>query len=183
MLYGPGNDLVSATAMTAAGAHMILFSDRARHPLLGAGAHPQALHQHPLAERNPAGSTSRGRHRRRQKDHRRDRAGPAAAGDRHRQRQADQGRDQRLPRYLHLQGRRRLVKKSGHAPKGMALFAKSATIEKTGPPPRPTLTRRHCYESDHHPVYHRRRSLLRAVRPLRPRRRGPSWSSPPSGAA
>ena len=26
MLYGPGNDLVSATAMTAAGAHMILFS-------------------------------------------------------------------------------------------------------------------------------------------------------------
>ena len=28
MLYGPGNDLVSATAMTAAGAHLILFSDR-----------------------------------------------------------------------------------------------------------------------------------------------------------
>ena len=26
MLYGPGNDLVSATAMTAAGAHMILFA-------------------------------------------------------------------------------------------------------------------------------------------------------------
>ena len=26
MLYGPGNDLVSATAMTAAGAHLILFS-------------------------------------------------------------------------------------------------------------------------------------------------------------
>ena len=26
MLYGPGNDLVSATALTAAGAHMILFS-------------------------------------------------------------------------------------------------------------------------------------------------------------
>ena len=26
MLYGPGNDLVSATAMTAAGAHMILFT-------------------------------------------------------------------------------------------------------------------------------------------------------------
>ena len=26
MLYGPGNDLVSATALTAAGAHMVLFS-------------------------------------------------------------------------------------------------------------------------------------------------------------
>ena len=26
MLYGPGNDLVSATAMTAAGAHLILFT-------------------------------------------------------------------------------------------------------------------------------------------------------------
>ena len=26
MLYGPGNDLVSSTAMTAAGAHMILFT-------------------------------------------------------------------------------------------------------------------------------------------------------------
>ena len=26
MLYGPGNDLVSATALTAAGAHLILFS-------------------------------------------------------------------------------------------------------------------------------------------------------------
>ncbi len=26
MLYGPGNDLVSATAMTAAGAHMVLFT-------------------------------------------------------------------------------------------------------------------------------------------------------------
>ena len=29
MLYGPGNDLVSATALTAAGAHMILFSTAA----------------------------------------------------------------------------------------------------------------------------------------------------------
>ncbi len=26
MLYGPGNDLVSATALTAAGAHLILFT-------------------------------------------------------------------------------------------------------------------------------------------------------------
>ena len=26
MLYGPGNDLVSATALTAAGAHMVLFT-------------------------------------------------------------------------------------------------------------------------------------------------------------
>lgn len=26
MLYGPGNDLVSATAMTAAGAHIVLFT-------------------------------------------------------------------------------------------------------------------------------------------------------------
>src|SRR5699024_10830869 len=26
MLYGPGNDLVSATALTAAGAHLVLFS-------------------------------------------------------------------------------------------------------------------------------------------------------------
>ena len=26
MLYGPGNDLVSSTALTAAGAHMILFT-------------------------------------------------------------------------------------------------------------------------------------------------------------
>ena len=26
MLYGPGNDLVSATALTAAGAHMLLFT-------------------------------------------------------------------------------------------------------------------------------------------------------------
>ena len=99
--------------------------DRARHPLLGAGAHPQALHQHPAGrEETRLDRLQRGRHRRRQKDHRRDRAGPAAAGDRHRQRQADQGRDQRLPRYLHLQGRRRALKKSGHAPKGMALFCK-----------------------------------------------------------
>ena len=26
MLYGPGNDLVSSTALTAAGAHMVLFT-------------------------------------------------------------------------------------------------------------------------------------------------------------
>ena len=32
MLYGPGNDLVSATALTAAGAHMILFSTRRGTP-------------------------------------------------------------------------------------------------------------------------------------------------------
>ena len=31
MLYGPGNDLVSATAMTAAGAHLILCIAHARH--------------------------------------------------------------------------------------------------------------------------------------------------------
>ena len=31
MLYGPGNDLVSATAMTAAGAHLILFTQDAVH--------------------------------------------------------------------------------------------------------------------------------------------------------
>ena len=33
MLYGPGNDLVSATALTAAGAHMVLFSTGRGTPL------------------------------------------------------------------------------------------------------------------------------------------------------
>ena len=46
MLYGPGNDLVSATAMTAAGAHLILFSTgRGTRSL--PGSHPEDLYQHP----------------------------------------------------------------------------------------------------------------------------------------
>ena len=111
MLYGPGNDLVSATAMTAAGAHMILFSNRTGDPLLGAGPHVEDLHQHPPGGKEARLDRLQRRcHRRRQKDHRPDRPGPAAAGDRHRQRQTDQGRDQWLPGYLHLQGRRGAVK-------------------------------------------------------------------------
>ena len=47
MLYGPGNDLVSATAMTAAGAHLILFSTGRGTPFSAPGPHPEDLHQHP----------------------------------------------------------------------------------------------------------------------------------------
>ena len=41
MLYGPGNDLVSATAMTAAGAHLILYTIRS------AGSDIEAVHEQP----------------------------------------------------------------------------------------------------------------------------------------
>ena len=96
---------------------------RPGHPLLGPGSHPEDLHQHPPGgEEARLDRFQRRRHRRRQKDHRRDRPGPAAAGDRHGQRQADQGRDQRLPGHLHLQGWRSALKIKGHAAKGMALF-------------------------------------------------------------
>src|SRR5699024_499021 len=57
-----------------------------------------------------------------------------------------------------------------HLEKAWPFFAKSATIEKKGPPSRPTPTRRYLYESDQHPVRHRRRGLLRAVRPFGPGR-------------
>ena len=59
MLYGPGNDLVSATAMTAAGAHLILFSTGRGTPVLRSGSHPEDLHQHPRWQRRrAAGSIS-----------------------------------------------------------------------------------------------------------------------------
>ena len=51
MLYGPGNDLVSATALTAAGAHMVLFTTGRGTPF-GAPAPTMKLSTNtPLAEK------------------------------------------------------------------------------------------------------------------------------------
>ena len=53
MLYGPGNDLVSATALTAAGAHIILFTTGRGTPF-GAPAPTMKLATNtPLAEKKP----------------------------------------------------------------------------------------------------------------------------------
>lgn len=51
MLYGPGNDLVSATALTAAGAHMVLFTTGRGTPF-GAPAPTMKISTNtPLAEK------------------------------------------------------------------------------------------------------------------------------------
>ena len=49
MLYGPGNDLVSCTALTAAGAHLILFTTgyRAGNPVRSSRADHEDRHQYP----------------------------------------------------------------------------------------------------------------------------------------
>ena len=59
MLYGPGNDLVSATALTAAGAHMVLFSTGRGTPFGAPRADAENCHQQPAGppEKRP-GSTS-----------------------------------------------------------------------------------------------------------------------------
>ena len=53
MLYGPGNDLVSATAMTAAGAHMILFSTGRGTPFSAPAPTLKLSTNTPLAEKKP----------------------------------------------------------------------------------------------------------------------------------
>ena len=53
MLYGPGNDLVSATAMTAAGAHMILFSTGRGTPFSAPAPTLKISTNTPLAEKKP----------------------------------------------------------------------------------------------------------------------------------
>ena len=59
MLYGPGNDLVSATAMTAAGAHMILFSTGRGTPFSAPAPTLKISTTHPAGGRKSrAGSTS-----------------------------------------------------------------------------------------------------------------------------
>lgn len=55
MLYGPGNDLVSATAMTAAGAHMILFTT-GREPLQTPAPTLKLATNSQLAEKRRGGS-------------------------------------------------------------------------------------------------------------------------------
>ena len=52
MLYGPGNDLVSATAMTAAGAHLILFSTGRGTPFSAPAPTLKISTNTPLAEKN-----------------------------------------------------------------------------------------------------------------------------------
>ena len=51
MLYGPGNDLVSATAMTAAGAHLILFSTGRGTPFSAPAPTLKISTNTPLAEK------------------------------------------------------------------------------------------------------------------------------------
>ena len=58
MLYGPGNDLVSATAMTAAGAHLILFSTGRGTPFSAPAPTLKISTNTPLAEKKSGGSTS-----------------------------------------------------------------------------------------------------------------------------
>ena len=58
MLYGPGNDLVSATALTAAGAHMILFSTGRGTPFGAPAPTLKIATNSQLAERRRTGSTS-----------------------------------------------------------------------------------------------------------------------------
>ena len=53
MLYGPGNALVSATAMTAAGAHMILFSTGRGTPFSAPAPTLKISTNTPLAEKKP----------------------------------------------------------------------------------------------------------------------------------
>ena len=102
MLYGPGNDLVSATAMTAAGAHLILFSTGRGTPFSAPA--PTLKSPHTPAGREEVGldRLQHRCHRRRRKDHRRDRTGPAGSGHPRCKRRADQGREARLPRDLYL---------------------------------------------------------------------------------
>ena len=51
MLYGPGNDLVSATALTAAGAHMVLFTTGRGTPFGAPPPPPKIATNTPLATR------------------------------------------------------------------------------------------------------------------------------------
>ncbi len=53
MLYGPGNDLVSATALTAAGAHIILFTTGRGTPFGAPAPTMKIASNTPLAERKP----------------------------------------------------------------------------------------------------------------------------------
>ena len=109
LLSGPGNDLVSATALTAAGAHIILFSTGRGTPF---GAPAPTLKIATIASWRPKARLDR--LQRRRGGRRRPHAGrgcrrpvPAGAGDRFRPR--DLRRAPRLPRDLHLQGRRGAV--------------------------------------------------------------------------
>ena len=54
LLEGPGNDIVSTTAMTAAGAHVILFTTGRGTPLGAPAPTVKIATNHPLAE-NKAG--------------------------------------------------------------------------------------------------------------------------------
>ena len=58
MLYGPGNDLVSATALTAAGAHMILFTTGRGTPFGAPAPTMKIATTPPSPPRKPIGSTS-----------------------------------------------------------------------------------------------------------------------------
>ncbi len=121
MLYGPGNDLVSATAMTAAGAHLILFSTGRGTPFSAPAPTPEDRHQHPAGHQEVRlDRLQHRRHRRRRErpstsPHR----GSSGTGDSRGQRRADQGREARLPWDLHLQGRRCFVNHSLRHPFGM----------------------------------------------------------------
>lgn len=53
LLYGPGNDLVSSTALTAAGAHMILFTTGRGTPFGAPAPTIKVASNSPLAERKP----------------------------------------------------------------------------------------------------------------------------------
>ena len=54
LLYGPGNDLVSATALTAAGAHLILFSTGRGTPFGAPAPTLKVATNTQLAEKKPA---------------------------------------------------------------------------------------------------------------------------------
>lgn len=58
MLYGPGNDLVSATALTAAGAHMVLFTTGRGTPFGAPAPTMKIATNTPWPPRRRAGSTS-----------------------------------------------------------------------------------------------------------------------------
>ncbi len=53
MLYGPGNDLVAATALTASGAHMILFTTGRGTPFSAPAPTVKISTNTPLAEKKP----------------------------------------------------------------------------------------------------------------------------------
>ena len=75
MLYGPGNDLVSATAMTAAGAHLILFSTGRGTPFSAPAPTLKICHQHPAGPEEVRLDRLQHRcHRGWREDHRRGRA-------------------------------------------------------------------------------------------------------------